>query len=195
MIRKKILILCYNHLRSDPRVQRQILALKKDFTIEVCAYSDSGHDDIMFHEIYKTPEFSILRKLKRASQFYFRFYDSFYWDTYKLQLKELLSARSYDIIIANDIQTLPLALGIAAKQGKVYFDSHDYHPREFDADLLWRIFNKPYIKHLCKKYIPLAASLLIAATCLLRLSLTFSLNFSGSSAIILFDSSKVNPTG
>ncbi len=34
MNKKKILILCYSDLKSDPRVQRQIEALQPDFNIE-----------------------------------------------------------------------------------------------------------------------------------------------------------------
>jgi hypothetical protein len=61
------------------------------------------------------------------------------------------------VVISNDIQTLPLALAIAAaNSAKVYFDAHEYHPREFDENLNWRLFHKPFIHYLCKNYIPKA---------------------------------------
>jgi hypothetical protein len=158
MNKKKILILCYSDLKSDPRVQRQIEALRPDFSIEVCAKGDSGFNDIPFYQIYEIPPFSIIRKLKRLFQFIFRMYDNYYWDDYKKKLVAELSPKKYDVIIANDIRTLPLALGIAGARSKVYFDSHDYHPLEFDDELAWRIKYKPYIGFLCKKYIPAAAA-------------------------------------
>jgi glycosyltransferase involved in cell wall biosynthesis len=158
MRKKKILILCYNNVASDPRVQRQITALINEYQVEVCATGDSGIAHIPYYPIYKEPSFSLIRKLKRATYFFFRDYERFYWDDYKKYLRELLCLNDYDIIIANDIQTLPLAISIANKRSKVYFDSHDYHPREFDADLKWKIFHQPYIEFLCKKYIPKASA-------------------------------------
>jgi glycosyltransferase involved in cell wall biosynthesis len=158
MDKKKVLILCYNYLVSDPRVQRQIEALLPDFDIEVCAMGDTGIKGIPFHLIYKQPPFSLIRKLKRLFWFIFRMYEKFYWDDYKKKLVTELSPKKYDVVIANDIQTLPLALGIAGNQSKVYFDSHDYHPREFEDDFTWRVMHKPNIGFLCRKYIPQAAA-------------------------------------
>jgi glycosyltransferase involved in cell wall biosynthesis len=158
MAKKKVLILCYNYLVSDPRVQRQIEALLPDFDIEVCAMGETGIKNIPFYLIYKQPPFSLARKIKRLLLFVFRRYDSFYWDDYKRKLVAELSPKKYDVIIANDIQTLPLALGIAGNYSKVYFDSHDYHPREFEDDFAWRVMHKPNIGFLCRKYIPKAAA-------------------------------------
>lgn len=156
MDKKRVLILCYNYLVSDPRVQRQIEALRNDFKIEVCALGDSGIKNIPFYLIYKQPTFSLARKLKRLLWFTFRMFDKFYWDDSKKNLVKELSPKKYDVIIANDIQTLALALGIANNYSKVYFDSHDYHPREFDDDFGWRITYQPFVEFLCRKYIPKA---------------------------------------
>ena len=158
MDKKKILILCYNNLKADPRVQRQIAALMQDCIIEVCALGDTGISTIPFHQIYKRPSFSLARKLKRFFWLLFRMYDKYYWDDYKKQLGTELSKKKYDVIIANDIQTLSLALGIAGSHSKVYFDSHDYHPREFNDDFAWRIMYKPFVEFMCRKYIPRAAA-------------------------------------
>lgn len=158
MNKKKILILCYGNVASDPRVQRQIAALIQDFSIEVCAKGDSGINGIPFHPVYETPAPSVSRKLKRFIQFTLRMYDAYYWDNYKKTLVARLAQKKYHVIIANDIHMLPLALGIAGSLSKVYFDSHDYHPREFDDELAWRIMYKPYIGYLCRKYIPKAAA-------------------------------------
>lgn len=157
MNKKKVLILCYSNLASDPRVQRQIAALQ-DFDIEACAKGDTGISSIPFYQIYETPGFSLTRKLKRLLQFFFRRYKSYYWDDYKKTIVDELSSKKYDVIIANDIKTLPLALCIAEGYSKVYFDSHDYHPLEFNDEFFWRAFVKPYINFLCKNYIPKAAA-------------------------------------
>lgn len=153
MDKKKILILSYSNLISDPRIQRQISALKNDFTIETAGYAGNGHPNIPFYPIYQAPAFSITRKLKRAFLFYSRQFNTFYWDAYKKLLVQQLRPNKYDLIISNDIQTLPLALAIATEKTKVYFDAHEYHPKEFTENLKWRLFHKPFVIYLCKTYI------------------------------------------
>lgn len=154
MDKKKILILSYSNLKSDPRIQRQIKALKDIFDIEVSGFSDSGHDTIPFFQIYVQPRFSLKRKIKRFIQFLTHQFENYYWDSGKKNLAEKLSKNNYDLVIANDIHTLPLALEIIRNKGKVYFDAHEYHPKEFDDNFKWRLFHKPFIEYLCKKYIP-----------------------------------------
>jgi glycosyltransferase involved in cell wall biosynthesis len=155
---KKILIISYSNLSSDPRIQRQIKALKTDFQIEVLGSSNSGDSSIPYHPIYKEPPFSLKRKLKRLIQFITHQFDDYYWDSGKINVVEHLRKNSYAAIVANDIQALPLALAIANVQSNVYFDAHEYHPREFEDLLRWRLFHKPYIEFLCKKFIPQASA-------------------------------------
>ena len=155
---KKVLIIAYSHLGSDPRIQRQIKALKNNFEIEVAGYSDSGDATIPYYPIYKEPAFSLKRKFKRFIQFITHQFDRYYWDSGKKNIVAQLLKNNYAVIIANDIQTLPLALAIASNHSKVYFDAHEYHPREFEDMFLWKLFNQPYVRFLCKKYIPQAAA-------------------------------------
>jgi hypothetical protein len=153
MDKKRALILCYTNFVSDPRVRRQIAALMPDFKIEVCAESDRDVKDIPFYLIYKLPSFSLSRKVKRLFWLLTRHFESFYWDDYKKKLVTELSPKKYDVIIANDIHTLPLALRIAGGYSKVYFDAHEYHPKEW-ASLKWKLLYKPNINYLCRTYIP-----------------------------------------
>lgn len=157
MDKKKVLILCYGNLASDPRVQRQITALKPDYSIEVCAAGNSGINDIPFYRIYGNPRFSLARKMKRALWLFTGQFELFFWDDYKKKLAAELSSKNYDAIIANDIQTLPLALRIAGEHSRVYFDAHEYHPKEW-ASLKWKLLYRPFIHYLCKTYIPKADS-------------------------------------
>lgn len=153
MDKKKVLILSYSPLASDPRIQRQIFALKDDFIVETSGFGGNGHTGIPFHPIYTAPVFSLVRKLKRAFQFFSRRFESYYWDEGKRTLVQQLRPNMYDVVISNDIQTLPLALAIARGNTKIYFDAHEFHPKEFDENLNWRVFHKPYITYLCKTYI------------------------------------------
>ena len=158
MKKKSILILSYSNLNSDPRVKRQVLALKDSFHITIIAYTPLEDDEIIFYPIYTLPCFSLPRKLKRFFQLITRKFDLFYWDDYKKKLKENLEKEKFDVIIANDIYTLPLALAIANNDTKVYFDAHEYHPKEWEDNWKWYLLNKKYIEFLCKTYIPMASA-------------------------------------
>ena len=158
MHKRKILILSYSNLSSDPRISKQIAALKDSFQIETCAYNACGIETLKFYPIYKEPEVSFRRKFKRLFQLLSKQFDNFYWDDGRQKLREQLCRENYDLIIANDIQTLPLALDISMNKGKVYFDAHEYHPREFEDLLKWKLLYQQYISFLCKKYIPKASA-------------------------------------
>jgi hypothetical protein len=56
--------------------------------------------------------------------------------------------------VANDIETLPLAEKIADGKSKIFFDAHEYAPRQFEDRMYWRIFFKRFTVHLCRKFIP-----------------------------------------
>jgi hypothetical protein len=60
----------------------------------------------------------------------------------------------FDLVLANDIDTLPLALKIAGQNGKVIIDSHEYHPLEFEDNPGWMKESKPLADYLCRKYLP-----------------------------------------
>lgn len=152
---KKVLIICYNRLESDPRVLRQIEALHPHYLIETLAYSPCNLHEIMNHQIYVLPKKNYFRKFKRLVQYLFRRFDNYYWDDYRKYLVENLKNK-YDVIIANDYPTLPLALALSEEKGKVIFDSHDYHPDEFDDNIMWKLKSKPYVQYVCRKYIPQA---------------------------------------
>ncbi|HET6244011.1 MAG: hypothetical protein H0V01_02330 [Bacteroidetes bacterium] len=152
---RKILILSYSNLNSDPRVIRQISALKSDNEISIAGYSSVQEKNVQFFPIYSAPPFSLKRKMKRFVQFLFRRYDLYYWDAGKISFYKKIIKEQFNVIVSNDIMTLPLALKIADKtNAKVWFDAHEFHPREFEDNWKWRVLYQKYISHLCKKYIP-----------------------------------------
>jgi len=62
-----------------------------------------------------------------------------------------------DLIIANDINTLPLAIQLAEiHKAKVLIDAHEYTPRDFDDKWFFRFFFQNYWDWICRKYLPRA---------------------------------------
>jgi hypothetical protein len=73
---------------------------------------------------------------------------------YKNFLRTQLAASDFDIIIANDVETLPLAFQLKKTNTKIIFDAHEYAPRHFEDKLWWRIFFQGFNTFMCEKYIP-----------------------------------------
>ena len=153
---KKVLLVSFSNLYSDPRLLRQYEALKNNYEIYTCANKPFEDKQISFYPIYESLPFSAGRKLKRLFQFALRRFDALYWDDNKKRIVSHYQNYTFDLIIANDISSLPLALAIADGTGKVYFDAHEYHPREWEDNLKWNLLYKKFINYLCKTYIPKA---------------------------------------
>lgn len=76
-----------------------------------------------------------------------------------------LKHSTFDLIIANDVESLPLAFEAAEQfSGKVLFDAHEYAPRHFEDKLVWRLFFQPLNIYLCKKYIQRTAAMITIGT-------------------------------
>src|SRR5437762_819575 len=103
MTQKNILIISYGPLNADPRIKRQVTALKKHFTITTLAYSSINDDEIFFEQIYSEPPFSLIRKLKRFIWLVAAQFERFYWDDQKKKQVEKFSNGNFSVIIANDI--------------------------------------------------------------------------------------------
>lgn len=183
MKKKTVLIICFNTLHNDPRVLRQIKILKDQFTVVAAGFSDPMCDVsfVQLEEYrYKMIDFFfdypwLFRKFfafftliyLKASGIYGRFlkkvfmtlpftrflyFEKEYW---KLMKKHFLKLKniSADVIIANDIDTLPLAFKLKRSSSKLVFDAHEYHPMELEELEWWRKSIKPKIEYMCGRYI------------------------------------------
>ena len=57
----------------------------------------------------------------------------------------------FDVVLADDIDTVPLALDLAPRGG-VHADLHEYHPRQNEELRRWRWFVAPYYRWLVRTY-------------------------------------------
>lgn len=182
MKKKVILIIAYNTLHNDPRILRQIDSLKDEFNIITAGYSDPG-PGVKFVKLenweFKMIDFYfnypvLLRKIFAAGTLvyinvakFFRIafrkmataitgpayaYERDYWVKTKIKHKALKGLNP-DLIIANDIDTLPLADKIAGGKSKLVFDAHEYHPSELEEVEEWKLNEQPRIIYMCKRYL------------------------------------------
>ena len=150
---KNILILSFTQLQNDARISRQIDFLKQNYQLTVVALDGTLGPEVNFIRIEK-PKLTFRRKVVLSVFLLLRMHSIAYRLMYgNFKIKTLLGDRKFDLIIANDVECLPLGFNIDP-EGNVLFDAHEYAPRHFEDKLSWRIFFQPFNIHICKKYIP-----------------------------------------
>ena len=157
-----ILVISFTDLKRDPRVHRQIEALRTHHSVVAAGTGDSELPDVHFagcERSNRTP----MRKLWEGAELLLRRYESHYWGMGHVQeLQRKLEGIPFDVAIANDLEALPLALSLAGRR-PVILDAHEYAPREVEDRLVWRVFKQGYAQYLCEKYLQRAARIMTVA--------------------------------
>jgi hypothetical protein len=147
---KLVLVITFSNLKSDNRVKRQVSFLQS-LGLSVTVASNDGLQLPGTKAIQlKNLKLSLGNKALLGALLIFKFYDRAYRLLYGNALK---TEEHFDLIVANDIEALPLAFSLK-KNGKILFDAHEYAPRHFEDRLSWRIFFQGFNQFLCKKFIP-----------------------------------------
>lgn len=151
---KSLLIVCFNDLKSDARVTRQINFLKDEYKVTVACF-DAWNDGSF--ELFKLDKHNLTFTRKAMSSvFLLTGLDSVAYNLlydYRKYVAELRN-RKFDIVVANDIESLPFSIDVAGKHSKIFFDAHEYSPRQFEDRLYWKVFFQRFVTSLCRKYIP-----------------------------------------
>jgi len=149
----KILIISFSDLYSDPRVNRQIRFLSDHYSVTTLGITDSGISGVT-SILTSISHKSQIKKLTASYDLLTGKYEKYYWtQDHIINSYEQLKNLKFDLIIANDIDSLPLAIKIQ-KQSKLIFDAHEYAPREFEDRLIFRLLFQKYKTYLCQTYIP-----------------------------------------
>lgn len=150
---KTILVLVLSDLRNDARVRRQIAALHERYKVTVVCFQSAPSAQHELLLVNPTP-LTLFRKAITSVFLLLRMY-RIAWKLlygYDAVVKKLGETK-FDLIIANDIETLPLAYKIDP-EAKVLFDAHEYAPRHFEDKLMWRVFFQRFNIWMCRTYIP-----------------------------------------
>lgn len=137
-----ILILSSSYLEKDPRVLRQIRALKEEHKIYTCGLTRSGMDGITEYPILKVPAKTqpFFTRLRNAVKMFTKQYDKLTWSEDVLQS---LKQNDYDVIIVNDPREMGLAVALKELQSaplRIYFDLHEYFIDVDENPIINRVF-------------------------------------------------------
>lgn len=157
-MKPRILILSFSGIRSDPRVMRQIRLLEDRVSLTVVGYGVAPEAMCKFISV-PHKSVTLFKKCASALTLLQAKFERYYWNRPEVKAAlRLIEGCEFDLVIANDNATLPLALKLA-KGNPVLADAHEYSPREFDDKLLWRLLFRRYQDYLCQTYLPRAAAM------------------------------------
>lgn len=155
MNRPSILVLSFSDLARDPRVHRQLQLLRENYRVTAAGYADPNLPGVEFVPI-RGERKNLASRLRAAARLTSRRFEEYYWRvSYIRDAHAALRERAFDLIVANDADTWPLAVKLR-KQARLFFDAHEYAPREFEDKLYWRFFYQRYRTWLCREFMPQA---------------------------------------
>ena len=150
---KKILIISISDMKNDPRINRQIHFLKDNFKVYALGLKDPKIKGVNFHQLVIKKAlflriffalFTFLKRYALIENFIIKYKVEFEKDEiYKIK---------FDLVIANDVESLPIAFRIPGKN-QIILDAHEYSPEQFKDKFIWRMFYRGYNIYLCKKYL------------------------------------------
>ncbi len=149
----RILILSLSDLARDPRVYRQLLYLRERHAVTVMGLTDPGIEGVEYIEVpldnrlVAKAQVGLCHLLRRHAAI------ARLSPTILQPLRALVRHREFDVILANDFDTLSFAFAVKGK-AKVVLDATEYGPREFEDVLSWRLVHQPYVRYLCREYLP-----------------------------------------
>jgi glycosyltransferase involved in cell wall biosynthesis len=153
----RVLVISYSDLARDPRVDRQIGFLRSHHRIVAAGLAPPQHPVDEFIDISAAPRPLAGRALGLALLLTRRYHASFWTAPSHIAVLERLRHVDPDVVVANDIDTLPIALRLGAS---VVFDAHEHAPSQFAERWGWRALRAPRIRWLCQRYIPDASVML-----------------------------------
>lgn len=147
--RTTVLILSFSPIRRDARVLKQVRLLEKDYRVVTCGYESAPSDAVEHLEI---PSDAVVDN-PYGRFVSLRQYSLAYWRLAGVQwARRALAARRFDVIIANDVQAVPVAIALRPRAG-VLADLHEYWPRLHEENPAWMRWISPYYRWMCRKYV------------------------------------------
>jgi glycosyltransferase involved in cell wall biosynthesis len=166
--RPRLLVISLSDLARDPRVDRQLRALRSSYDIVAAGLGPPSVSDVDYIDLNAPASrpAALANQLAGAARMLARRYESAYWGNRLLgQARERLADVRPDAVIANDVPALPLAFAVA-DGAPVMLDAHEYAPLWFEDRRLWRTVMQPYMTALTRHHVPRVAAMTTVAPAL-----------------------------
>jgi len=153
----RILLLSFTDISRDPRVRRHIDALRTEHDVVTCGRGPAA-DGVVEHLQINDAAWHLPLSPLGIAALLARRHDAAYGRIPAVQeARAALGDQRFDLVIANDAVTLPVALGIARSR-PVLADLHEFAPLEMEEDWRWRLLLQRFATWLCATYLPQVAA-------------------------------------
>lgn len=152
--RPSLLILSFSPIVSDARVLKQVRLFTPDYEVTTCGYGEAP-DGVVEH--LRIPEELVYWRVDKVATVLRRFERVYRRQEVVAWAAEALRGRDFDVVFADDVETVPLAVSLSPRGG-VHADLHEYAPRQKEDVPRWRLFVAPYMRWLCSTYVTRADS-------------------------------------
>lgn len=147
-----ILVFKFSPLNRDPRVLKQIRALKDLGRVVTCGYGEApelADEHIRIPDSLGTWRTGPGRIPVTAFMLGTRQLKRFYWNSKRVQfVLDNVQSGSMDVVVANDAAALPLAVKLAPLRG-IHADLHEYAPKQGEHSRVWRVLFQPLMNWMC----------------------------------------------
>ena len=152
--RPRLLIIALSTLVSDARVLRQIRLFTEDYAVTTVGYGPAPEGVV---EHIQVPDEVISWHLDRRLVVLRRFQATHDTAPVIRHLAPRLERGRWDVVLANDVETVPLAVSLLPRGG-VHADLHEYASRQNEESRRWRWFVAPYRRWLVRTWVSRATS-------------------------------------
>lgn len=147
--RRTMLILSFSPIAGDARVLKQIARFTHDFDVTTLGYG-TAPDGVVEH--ISMPAQVRYDDLD-GRLITLHLYRAAYWAISAVRwARAVLAGHEFDVIIANDVETVPVALGLKPRYG-VLADLHEYSPRLHDDNAAWARRISPWFDWVVRRYV------------------------------------------
>ena len=159
MTRASLLVLSFSPIVADARVLKQVELFKDRYDVTTCGFGPAPAGVVDHVEVPAgLSATDVDGRLITA-----RWYSRAYWSTSAVAwARRSLRGRRFDVVLANDVEAVPVAVGLAPTYG-VHADLHEYAPAQHDENAAWKRRIAPYKAWICRRYVTRAASVTTVA--------------------------------
>jgi len=144
-----MLILSFSPISGDARVLKQVARFTQDYDVTTLGYGDKP-DGVVEH--ISMPS-EVRFDDRNGKLILLRRYRSVYWRLSAVKwARAALKGRRFDVIIANDVEAVPVAVKLKPTHG-VLADLHEYSPRLHDDNASWFQRITPWFEWVVARYV------------------------------------------
>lgn len=143
-----LLILSFSQIAGDARVLKQVREFTRDYEVTTCSYGPAPEGVV--HHI-RIPD-GVSPHQADWRLMFLRAYYVAYWRGQAVRfVKRALKGRRFDVILANDVESAPIAVTERARRG-VHLDLHEYTPLWHEEIPGWLKRRAPYYAWQVRRY-------------------------------------------